>query len=317
MSPDLLRTYQEMKSEIARVIIGQDQVIDEILVAVFTGGHVLLEGVPGVAKTLIARSLAAVMGAEYRRIQFTPDLLPADIIGTNVFNPAERSFQFIPGPVFTELLLADEINRTPPKTQAALLEAMQERQVTVDGKKYPLPGFFFVIATQNPVEYEGTYPLPEAQTDRFLMKVAIGYPETDREKEIMLRYHQGQDLMDLETIGLKKILSPDSLSAYKEELVRVRVEDGIFDYITAIVGATRQSPRISLGASPRAAVHLLLAGKTAAFFQERDYVNPDDIKRMVYPVLRHRLLLKPEAELEGQTPDDLITRILSSIPIPR
>ena len=317
MNHDLLRTYQEMKSEIARVIIGQDQVIDEILVAVFTGGHVLLEGVPGVAKTLIARSLAAVMGAEYRRIQFTPDLLPADIIGTNVFNPAERSFQFMPGPVFTELLLADEINRTPPKTQAALLEAMQERQVTVDGKKYPLPGFFFVIATQNPVEYEGTYPLPEAQTDRFLMKVAIGYPETDREKEIMLRYHQGQDLMDLETIGLKKILSPDSMSAYKEELVRVRVEDGIFDYITAIVGATRQSSRISLGASPRAAVHLLLSAKTAAFFQERDYVNPDDIKRMVYPVLRHRLLLKPEAELEGQTPDDLITRILSSIPIPR
>ncbi len=317
MNTELTEVAQKMKTELARVIVGQEEVIEELLIAVFSGGHVLLEGVPGVAKTLLARSLAATLGVGFRRIQFTPDLMPADIIGTNVFNPAKRSFQFSPGPIFTQLLFADEINRTPPKTQSALLEAMQERQVTVDGKEHPLPEFFFVIATQNPIEYEGTYPLPEAQSDRFMMKIFIDYPGMSEEKDILKRYHEGRDLMDLEAMNLQVVIAPERIRAAREQLAGVRVEEGLFDYIIKLIQESRQSPWLSLGASPRAAVHLLLAGKAAAGLRGREFVIPDDIKSAMRPVLRHRLVLKPEAELEGRTPDGVIAELASSIPIPR
>ena len=307
----------EVLQETGKIIVGQRAPLREVLVSILAGGHILLEGVPGIAKTTMVKTLAKVMGAQYNRIQFTPDLMPSDVIGTNVFNLANQQFEFHPGPIFTDLLLADEINRTPPKTQAALLEAMQERQVTTDGKIHPLSPAFTVVATQNPVEYEGTYPLPEAQLDRFLMKVRIGYPSVLEERELLTRYHNGFDPEDYNGLGVRTVLDLNGLEEERKKISQVKIEDRLFDYLQAIVTQTRESANITLGASPRAAVGLLLCAKASAVLSGRDFLIPDDIKTMAYPVLRHRILLKPESEIEGVTTEDEIRNILNTVEVPR
>jgi MoxR-like ATPase len=310
-------SFERVMGELQKAIVGQRAVMEQAIVAFFAGGHVLLEGVPGLAKTLLAKSLAHALTSRFRRIQFTPDLMPADITGTNVFDLSTKSFSFVPGPIFTDILLADEINRTPPKTQAALLEAMEERQVTVDGVRHALSPHFFVIATQNPIEYEGTFPLPEAQVDRFLMKIVIRYPADAEEKEILRRYHAGFRPQSPDQLGVAQVLDADAIAATRAAAEAIVVKDELLDYIVKIVNATRASQRLALGASPRASLALLHAGKVLAALRGRDFVTPDDIKELAPPVLRHRLILRPEAEIEGHTPDSVIAQVLGEVPVPR
>jgi MoxR-like ATPase len=305
-----------VRSQLSNVIIGQKDVVDHLLLVLVCGGHAILEGVPGLAKTLAAKALARTCGLRFQRIQCTPDLMPADITGTNVFSLADNTFHFHPGPVFTDILLVDEINRTPPRTQAALLEAMEERQVTIDGERHPLPEHFTVLATQNPIEFEGTYPLPEAQLDRFLIKIRVGYPTEEEELEIIARYDKGFDPRRLDEI---EIAACDAalLVAARKEIAGVTAEPSLFSYLVSLIRRTRDWPSLSLGASPRAAVGLFFMARAMAAMDGRDYLLPDDIKAAALPVLRHRLLLKPEADLEGLTPDLIVRQLLASVEVPR
>lgn len=314
---DVAGRYRRLGTGAQAGLVGQHAVFELLCVALFSGGHVLLEGVPGTAKTLMAKLLARLIDAEFRRIQFTPDLMPSDVVGTSVFDLQSSRFYLKRGPVFTQILLADEINRAPAKTQAALLEAMEERQVTLEGERYPLEPPFFVIATQNPIEYEGTYPLPEAQLDRFLFKVTVPYPGPEAEGEVLKRYDAGFDARALDHVDIPPVLTPGELDESMSAIGGVTVDPSIVAYIVAIVEATRGSADLLLGASPRAGIGLLLASKTLAAFRGRQYVTPDDIKELAPPILRHRLLLKPEAEIEGLTADSVVQRILSRVPVPR
>jgi MoxR-like ATPase len=314
---DVASLYGRLKTEADRVLMGQEQVFELLCVALLSGGHVLLEGVPGTAKTLMAKLLSRLVKAEFRRIQFTPDLMPSDIVGTTVFDLQSGAFHFRRGPVFTQILLADEINRAPAKTQAALLEAMEEHQVTVDGTRYVLDVPFMVIATQNPIEYEGTYPLPEAQLDRFLFKLAVPYPNPRAEEQVLRMYDQGFDAQKLDDAGIAPVLEPPQLEAAKSAIQAVTVDVSILGYIVALSQASRTSEEVSLGASPRASIALLLASKTIAAMRGRDFVTPDDIKAIAPSVLRHRVMLRPEAEIEGLTADQLIARLLERVPVPR
>ncbi len=308
---------QAVRSEASKAVVGQEEAFTQILIALFSGGHVLLEGVPGTAKTLMAKTLAALTGVEFKRVQFTPDLMPSDVIGTQVFEMGTGQFRLRKGPVFTNILLGDEINRAPAKTQSALLEAMEERQVTIEGERLPLPEPFFVMATQNPVEYEGTYPLPEAQLDRFLFKVIVDYAPQEVEIEVLRRYHAGFDAHRLETVGLHPVMNPEILVQCRAEIRQVQVDDGVLKYVTDIAQASRKSLDLILGGSPRASISLLLAAKTWAAMQNRAYVTPDDVKFLARPVYRHRIILKPEAEIEGLTPDTAMARILARVDVPR
>jgi MoxR-like ATPase len=299
--------------QVSKVLVGQESALDVLLAAFSVGGHVLLEGVPGVGKTLLADATARAMGLDFRRMQFTPDMLPSDITGTMTLRGGDLTFR--PGPVFTNLLLADEVNRTPPKTQAALLEAMQERQVSVEGTPRPLPDPFLVVATQNPIEYEGTYPLPEAQLDRFLVKLDVTYPDEAGEVALLRLAHRGVDPATL--VDIVAVAGPDQLRAARDEVDATTVSDELLAYVAAIVRRTRTLPSLSLGASPRAAVHLLAASKAAARLAGRGFVTPDDVVTMAAPVLRHRLLLRPEAELERYRPDDAVATAVAAIAVPR
>jgi MoxR-like ATPase len=309
--------FQQMRLEADKVIVGLEEQFELLVVALLTGGHVLLEGVPGTAKTLMAKTLAQLVDARFTRIQFTPDLMPSDILGTSVFDMSSGQFYLKKGPIFSQIVLADEINRAPAKTQSALLEAMEEHQVNLEGKRYVLEPPFMVIATQNPIEYEGTYPLPEAQLDRFLFKVLVPYSSSEVEREVLRRYHQGFDAHDLVAAGLKSIISGRDLVQLRSRISQVTVEEGIFTYITDIVTASRSSPDLILGASTRAATHILLSAKSFAALKGRNYLTPDDVKEMVLPVLRHRILLKPEAEIEGLDSDAVIKRVLTEVEVPR
>lgn len=306
-----------VRSEVAKAVVGQDDVVTQFLIALLVGGHVLLEGVPGVAKTLTAKALAHVNNAEFNRIQFTPDLMPSDVIGTHVFDMRTQEFTLRRGPVFTDFLLADEINRTPPKTQAALLEAMQERHVTIDGKRHDLSPLFTVFATQNPIDYEGTYPLPEAQLDRFLIKVLMDYPQQQEETELLQRIHQGFDAHQLAASGLEAVSTPQFLNEARQAVASVTVSPEMFGYITGLVRRTRSLPTLTLGGSPRASIALLQCSKAHAAINSRDYVLPEDVKTCALPVMRHRLLLRAEAEMEGLTSDDVIRSTLDGVEVPR
>ncbi|MDX6508420.1 MAG: MoxR-like ATPase [Gaiellaceae bacterium] len=299
--------------EVAKVAVGQEETVERLLAALLVGGHVLLEGVPGVAKTLLANAVSRALGLDFRRAQFTPDMLPSDLTGTMTLRGGELVFR--PGPVFTSVLLADEINRTPPKTQAALLEAMEERQVTIEGESRPLPSPFIVIATQNPIEYEGTYPLPEAQLDRFLFKLELGYPDEETEKQILGLRHRGVQPATLEDV--QPVVQADELQAAQRDVDGTGVSDEVVAYVSAIVRKTRELPSVELGASPRAGVHLLAAAKALARLDERGFVTPDDVAAAAPDVLRHRLILRPEAELERYRPDDAVQTALQAVPIPR
>ncbi|MGA8101659.1 MAG: MoxR family ATPase [Candidatus Acidiferrales bacterium] len=307
---------QHVRDECSKVIVGQRQLIDDLLLVVLTNAHALIEGVPGLAKTLAVKTLAQLFQFQFQRVQCTPDLIPADILGANVFNQALNSFSLHRGPIFTDLLLVDEINRTPPRTQSALLEAMEETQVTIDGTTHLLSRNFGVFATQNPIEFEGTYPLPEAQLDRFLMKIRIRYPESAEERTILERYQTGFEPRSLDRLGLRPVV-PAMLENARQEVKQVRVEPALFDYIIAIVRQTRQAPAVSLGASPRAAIALMFVAKATAATEGRDFVVPDDVKASALSVLRHRLMLKPEADLEGLTTDDVVRETLSGVEVPQ
>jgi MoxR-like ATPase len=307
----------EVREEVAKVVVGQEGILSGVVAALLIGGHVLLEGVPGVAKTLLVKAVAGAFDLEFKRLQFTPDLMPSDVTGQLILDPTDSSFRFRRGPVFTNLLLADEINRTPPKTQAALLESMEERQVSVEGEAHPLPEPFAVIATQNPVEYEGTYPLPEAQLDRFLFKLVVGYPSAEQEQEVVARHDRGLDPHDLTSAGLRAVASAAELAEAARQVDALRVEDPVLAYIVAIVRATRESPSLSLGVSPRGGANLLRAAKAWAWLAGRDFVTPDEVKAVAKPALRHRLILRPELELEGATADGVLDGILSTVPAPR
>ncbi|TMC48965.1 MAG: MoxR family ATPase [Chloroflexi bacterium] len=309
--------YEAMRVESKKALVGQDEVFEQMVIALLARGHVLLEGVPGTAKTLAAKILAHLIRADFKRVQFTPDLMPSDIVGTQVFDLNTSKFYLKRGPIFTNILLADEINRAPAKTQSALLEAMEERQVTIEGDRYELPEPFVVLATQNPVEYEGTYPLPEAQLDRFLFKTLVTYASPEAEAQVLRRYHNGFDAHRIADTGLKPVLSPDRLQVLRQEVMIVRVEDGILTYITAIANASRSAGDLALGGSPRASIALLLGAKAWAALQGRDYVVPDDVKNLVLPVFRHRIILKPEAEIEGLNADGVMRRILGKVEVPR
>ncbi len=310
-------TVAHITNELGKIIVGQDEVIEQILVAVLAEGHALLEGVPGTAKTLTVKTLARILNADFSRIQFTPDLMPSDITGTNVFNMQNSEFSLRQGPIFTDLLLADEINRTPPKTQAALLEAMEERQTTIDGERYPLSPIFTVLATENPIEYEGTYPLPEAQLDRFLLKILIDYPQADAELEIVSRWDAGFNARQLEQVEISPLTEEMSIQNCRAEVKAMRMEPGVQKYIVEIVRKSRTHPTILYGASPRASVALLLCSKALAAIRGRDFPTPDDVRDVAPPVLRHRLSLRAEAELDGATTDAVISDILKTVEVPR
>ncbi|RKG58681.1 MoxR family ATPase [Corallococcus sp. AB011P] len=304
-------------AEVRKAVVGQDEPLELMLCGLVAGGHILLEGVPGVAKTLMAKALSRSVGAEFKRIQFTPDLMPADILGTSVFDLKSQAFVLARGPIFTDLLLADEINRAPAKTQSALLEAMQERAVSLEGKNLQLSPMFTVFATQNPVESEGTYPLPEAQLDRFLLKIDVGYPAPEEEDAILESVHRGFDSGDLARAGVNAAVTKDDLLQARAALNTVNVEPPVLGYIRKVVAATRSSPNIRLGAGPRAGVHLLLASKALAALRGRDFVTPDDVRFLVGPVLRHRLLLSPDAELDGASSADVLREVVQGVEVPR
>ncbi|WP_017179085.1 AAA family ATPase [Actinomyces timonensis] len=306
-----------LRSEIGKAVVGQDAAVTGLVIALLADGHVLLEGVPGVAKTLLVRSLAQALEVDTKRVQFTPDLMPGDVTGSLVYDARSAEFSFRAGPVFTNLLLADEINRTPPKTQAALLEAMEERQVSVDGEPRPLPSPFMVIATQNPVEYEGTYPLPEAQLDRFLLKLVLPLPERGQEVEVLSRHASGFDPRDLASAGLDAVASPADLLAAREQVRTIGASQEILGYIVDLVRATRDAPSVALGASPRGATALLAAARAWAWLSGRAFITPDDVKALALPVLRHRIELRAEAELEGVTAKAIVTGALRSVAVPR
>ena len=310
-----------VREEVGKVVVGQDGVVSGLLAALLVGGHVLLEGVPGVAKTLLVKTLAAALDLQTRRVQFTPDLLPSDVLGQAILDQGDGrsvpSFRFREGPVFTNLLLADEVNRTPPKTQSALLEAMEERQVTVEGMARRLPDPFVVVATQNPVEYEGTYPLPEAQLDRFLFKLVVDYPTVEQEQLVLTRHDAGLDPHDLASAGIRRVAGQADLAGARAEADAVRCEAPVIAYIVALARATRESPSLTLGVSPRGATMLLHAAKAWAWLSAKGFVTPDDVKAMARPTLRHRVLLRPEVELEGGTADGVLEGILATVPVPR
>ena len=316
MPEKVLQLTEHARKEFAKVIIGQNDVVDQVLVTILCGGHALLEGVPGIAKTLVAKLLARVFQLEFKRIQCTPDLMPADVIGANIFNLSTSKFKLHPGPVFSDILLVDEINRTPPRTQSALLEAMEEYQVTIDGKTHVLPETFTVLATQNPIEFEGTYPLPEAQLDRFLLKISIVYPEQEQENQILQAHHEGFHPRELDKVDIL-MLKPAALEEARTQVAAIRVEPALISYITDITRSTRTWPSVSLGVSPRGAINLLSASKARAAMDGRDYIIPDDVKAMALPVLRHRILLRPEADLEGLSPDHILSEIGAAIEVPK
>ena len=310
-------TVEHIKAELGKVIVGQDEVVEQVLVALMAEGHALLEGVPGTAKTLLVKTLARIVGAEFSRIQFTPDLMPSDITGTNVFNTATASFSLRRGPVFTDVLLADEINRTPPKTQAALLEAMEERQVTIDGEQHRLSPLFTVFATENPIEYEGTYPLPEAQLDRFLLKILVGYPAAEEEARVVGNWDAGFNARRLEQVDIRPLPEPEALMRCRAEIQSARMEPGVQRYLVEIARRTREHPSVAYGASPRASVALLLCSKSLSAMRGRDFATPDDVRDIARPALRHRISLRAEAELDGATTDAVITDILNTVEVPR
>jgi len=316
--PELVSpTIAHIQNELRKIIVGQDGPIEQILVALLAEGHALIEGVPGTAKTLTVKTLARIVNAGFGRIQFTPDLMPSDITGTNVFNMASSSFNLRRGPIFTDILLADEINRTPPKTQAALLEAMEERQVTIDGEGYQLSPMFTVLATENPIEYEGTYPLPEAQLDRFLLKILLPYPTLEAEQEVVARWDAGFNARRLNQVDIQPLTEADTISRCRAEVNAMRMEPGVQRYVVDIVRRTRDHAALHYGASPRAAVALLLCAKALSAIRGRDFSTPDDVRDIARPVLRHRLTLRAEAELDGATPDSVISDILQTAEVPR
>jgi MoxR-like ATPase len=314
---DVQNVIEKIKIELAKVIIGQEEIIEHVLVGLLAGGHILIEGVPGLGKTIMANAISKVISSDFKRIQFTPDLMPADIIGTTVYNAETGTFQVRKGPVFTNILLADEINRSPAKTQSALLQAMQEKQVTIDGRDFPLEDFFICLATQNPIEMEGTYPLPEAQVDRFIMKVLIYYPTQEEEKQILVRYKEGFDAEDLQTAKLSSVIKKDQISDIKQVINNVIVDEKIIDYITAIIKTTRDYPGIEIGSSPRGSIALFKTSKIKAVLNGRDFVNPDDVKELVLPALRHRIILRAESEIEGYNADFYLNKLMEEIEVPR
>jgi MoxR-like ATPase len=314
---EITQVLQALRQELGKAVKGQSELLDQVLIALLSEGHVLIEGIPGLGKTLLVKALAAVTGAKFKRIQFTPDLMPSDIIGTTVFNSETSQFQIKIGPVFTNLLLADEINRAPAKTQSALLQAMQERMVNIDGENYSLGDFFICLATQNPIEMEGTYPLPEAQLDRFLMKILVTYPTFEEEREILKAYRAGFSADHLQTAALRQIITLEELLAIKAFVKNITVEDAIIDYITRLITATRRFPGVEVGASPRGGIALFQTARIKALFNGRDFVTPDDVKEMLLPVLRHRIIVEPEAEIEGEQADDFLIRIGEQVEVPR
>ncbi|HZI98447.1 MAG TPA: MoxR family ATPase [Actinomycetales bacterium] len=314
---DAREALQAVRAEVGKAVVGQDAVVTGMVIALLCRGHVLLEGVPGVAKTLLVRALSATLRLDFARVQFTPDLMPGDVTGSLVYDARTAEFSFRTGPVFTNLLLADEINRTPPKTQASLLEAMEERQVSVEGQPRPLPEPFVVAATQNPIEYEGTYPLPEAQLDRFLLKLTMPLPDRADEIEVLNRHAGGFDPRDLAAAGVRPVAGPDDLAAGTAAVRRLQVAPEVLGYVVDVCRATRSSPSLSLGASPRGATGLLATARAWAWLSGRDYVTPDDVKALARPTLRHRVHLRPEAELEGVSVDSVLDSVLAAVPVPR
>ncbi len=311
-----IETAEHIRKELSKVIVGQREAVNQLLLVTLSGGHALIEGVPGLAKTLAVKALAHIYQLQFQRVQCTPDLMPADVLGANVFNLATSTFTLRRGPIFTDLLLVDEINRTPPRTQSALLEAMEERQVTIDGTSHALSQYFTVFATQNPVEFEGTYPLPEAQLDRFIMKIGVGYPKTDEEIQILRNVQDGFDPKELQNVGIQP-LPPDALEKARKEVGAIRVEPNLLQYIVALTARTRNWPAVSLGASPRAAISLMQVAKGVAAIEGRDFLIPDDVKLAAPAVLRHRLVLKPEADLEGITADQVVREVIGVVEIPK
>ena len=314
MTDDLRERLADVRAEVGKAVVGQEAAVSGLIVALLARGHVLLEGVPGVAKTLLVRSLSASLALDTKRVQFTPDLMPGDVSGSTIFDAGTGKFDFRPGPVFTNLLLADEINRTPPKTQSALLEAMEERQVTVDGVSRPLPDPFLVAATQNPVEYEGTYTLPEAQLDRFLMKIVLDLPPREQEVDILVRHAGGFDPRDLS--ALKPVLTPEQLRAARAAVQQVRATDDVLGYVVDLVRGTRSAPSVQLGVSPRGATALLAASRAWAWLRGAPALTPDHVQDMALPVLRHRIRLRPEAELEGVSVDAVLRSIIATVQVP-
>lgn len=306
-----------IKAEMGKAIVGQEDVVEQALVCVFAPGHGLIESVPGLAKTTLIKALAMTLDLPFRRIQFTPDLMPSDVVGTNVFDAKTSDFRLRKGPIFTSVLLADEINRTPPKTQAALLEAMEEGHVTIDGETLDLPKPFYVFATQNPIEHEGTYPLPEAQQDRFLLKIVMDYPQDVNEIQVLQRFNAGFRASDLKAAGIKPVVDAAGLQEVRAEIDTVKVEEHIFRYVYSLVAATRNNAQLDYGASPRAGLALISCSKALAAIRGRDYITPDDVKSLAMPVLRHRVLLRPEAEIEGISAEDVIESIGSEQVVPR
>ncbi len=309
--------FTALQQRLSEVVIGQEAIATGLLVALLAEGHVILEGVPGTAKTLLVKLLARLIQADFRRIQLTPDVLPTDILGTSIFDFNSRTFRLRKGPIFTQVLLADEINRTPPKTQAALLEAMEERQVTLDGTTLPLSGLFWAIATQNPLEFEGTYPLPEAQLDRFLFKLVVPYPRATAERRMLDNALNGFDARDLDQLNITPLVSVNQVLAARQQVRQTHVAPPVRDYLLALVQASRQHPELLLGASPRAAIGWLRATQAQAWLEGRDYVTPEDVKAIAVPLLQHRLILKPEAQLDGTTVEQVIQGILKSVAVPR
>lgn len=319
---NLEKTYvkdfvEKINHELRKVIVEQDLLIEQAIISLISGGHVLLEGVPGLAKTLMVRALAKTLSLDFKRIQFTPDLMPADVTGTKVFNMQSREFELKKGPIFTNFLLADEINRTPPKTQAGLLEAMAENSVSIDGEVHRLSVPYMVFATQNPLEYEGTYPLPEALIDRFLMKIIIDYPSPAAEKEVLKRHHEGFSSMDLDSCNIESVCSGEDIIKCRDEVQKVKVEEALMEYIVSIIAETRNNQLIDIGSSPRGSIALFQCAKGCAAYFGRDFVIPEDIKRMTIPTLRHRIILKPELELEGVKAEQVLADILSKVKVPR
>lgn len=312
---EVQNTFQLIQNEIKGIIVGQEKLIERLTIALFCEGHVLLEGLPGIAKTLIAKCIAKTVNTEFSRIQFTPDLMPSDVIGTMIYNLQSGTFEFKKGPIFSNIILIDEINRSPAKTQSALFECMEEQQVTIDGKSHSLQSPFLVIGTQNPIDHEGTYRLPEAQQDRFLFKLLIDYPELDDEIDIIARHQTLNHKLDTENI--KPVLTKEKLIEIKKTIASVKVKDDIVKYIAEIVIATRTNPSIYIGASPRASINLLKSSKTLAAVNGRDFVIPEDVKEMAFPVLNHRIMLTPEKEMEGQTASEVLRNILEKVAVPR